>query len=193
VGYRQLTRGLEGAGRRADNESVIKRLLTRARGQAGFGLIELIVALMILNVALLAIVGAFTASAVSLARASRVSTATALANSHLELFRSLDYDEIELNTNDVNTATDATYRSEAGWSTQVTDSTCAVASPWWCDASREAPGADGRQYRIDTYVQTQTATGGRPVKRVTVVIRDPQALSARPFARVASTFDASFQ
>ena len=172
---------------------MIKRLLTRARSQDGFGLIELIIALMILNIALLAIVGAFTASAVSLARASRVSTAAALANSHLELFRSLDYAEIELNTIDVNTATDATYRTEAGWSTQVTDALCVVAAPWWCDASRTATGADGRQYRIDTYVHTQTATGGRPVKRVTVVIRDPQALTAQPFARVASTFDESFQ
>ena len=188
-----MTPGLEGAGPSADNESVIKRLLTRARGQAGFGLIELIIALMILNIALLAIVGAFTASAVSLSRASRVSTATALANSHLELFRSLDYDEIELNTDDVNTATDATYRTEPGWSTQVTDAACVVASPWWCDASRAATGADGREYRIDTYVQSQTATGGRAVKWVTVVIRDPQALGARPLARVASTFDASFQ
>jgi type II secretory pathway pseudopilin PulG len=188
-----VTAGLERVARRADNESVIKRLLHRARGQAGFGLIELIIALMILNIALLAIVGAFTASAVSLGRASRVSTAAALANSHLELFRSLDYDEIELNTIDVTTATDATYRTEPGWSTQVTDSACVVASPWWCDASRIATGADGRQYRIDTYVQTQTATGGRPVRRVTVVIRNPQALGAQPFARVASTFDASFQ
>jgi type II secretory pathway pseudopilin PulG len=187
-----VTPGLEGAGPRADNESVIKRLLTRARGQAGFGLIELIIALMILNIALLAIVGAFTASAVSLSRASRVSTAAALANSHLELFRSLDYEDIQLNTDDVNLATDAQYRTETGWSSQVTDIDCLMTNVW-CDASRAATGADGRQYRVDTYVQTQTATGGRPVKRVTVVIRDPQALSAQPFARVASTFDASFQ
>jgi hypothetical protein len=31
------------------------------------------------------------------------------------------------------------------------------------------------------------------VRTVTVVIRDPQALGGRPLARVASTFDASFQ
>ena len=168
-----------------------KRLLSRVRGQAGFGLIELIIALMVLNIALLAIVGAFTASAVSLSRASRVSTATALGNSHLERFRSLAYADIKLNLNDINTATDATYRTQSGWSSQVADSGCVMTNVW-CDASRSATGADGRSYRIDTYVQTQTATGGRAVKRVIVVVRNPAALSGRPFARLATTFDASF-
>ncbi len=171
---------------------MIKRLLTRARGQAGFGLIELIIALMVLNIALLAIVGAFSAGAVSLARASRVSTATALANSHLEQFRALAYADIELNTVDLAIGTDATYRTEPGWAVQETDLACLMANAW-CEASRTVPGADGRQYRIDTYVQLQTAPGGRPMKRVTVVVRNPQALGDRPFVRQASTFDESFQ
>ena len=170
----------------------MKRLLSRARRQEGFGLVELLIALMILNIALMAIAGAFVSGAVTLRRASQVSTAAALANSHLELFRALAYEDIQLNSDDVNLATDATYRTEPGWSAQVTDVDCAITNVW-CKASRPATGADGRQYRVDTYVQTQTATGGRPVKRVTVVVRNPQALASRPFARVASTFDASFQ
>ena len=171
---------------------MIKRILSRARAQGGFGLVELLIALMILNIALLAIAGAFVTGAVTLRRASQVSTAAALANSHLELFRALDYEDIQLNSDNVNLATDATYRTEAGWSAQVTDVDCALTNRW-CEASRSATGADGRQYRVDTYVQTQTPTGGRPVKRVTVVIRNPQALGSQPFARVASTFDQSFQ
>ena len=59
-------------------------------------------------------------------------------------------------------------------------------------------GPDRKKYRIDTYVVLSTAstnpptpTGGRPVKIVTVVVRDGNKLTARPYAREASTFDQS--
>ena len=54
----------------------------------------------------------------------------------------------------------------------------------------QATGADGKTYRIDTFIVSTTPTGGRPVKRVTVVIRDPNNLSIS-FARQVSTFDQS--
>jgi hypothetical protein len=52
-------------------------------------------------------------------------------------------------------------------------------------------GADRKSYRVDTYILTTTPANGRPLKVVTVVVRDGQKLSARPYARVTSTFDAS--
>lgn len=54
-------------------------------------------------------------------------------------------------------------------------------------------GADGRNYRVDTYatwteVMNQSGATGRAVKLMTVVVRD-QAAPYRVWARVASTFD----
>lgn len=64
----------------------------------GFGLVELLVAMVILQVALLALVGAFGAGSVALGRASRANTAQALANQQMELYRSMTYDPIGLDT-----------------------------------------------------------------------------------------------
>jgi hypothetical protein len=60
-----------------------------------------------------------------------------------------------------------------------------------CNPSRVVTGADRKSYRIDSYITTSTLTGGRAIKVVTVVVRNANALSARPFARISSTFDQS--
>jgi Tfp pilus assembly protein PilV len=70
----------------------------RVGDEAGFGLVELLIAMVVLQVALLALVGAFSASSVALGRASHVSTATELANQQMELYRSMPYDAIGLDT-----------------------------------------------------------------------------------------------
>ena len=72
--------------------------LLRARKQDGFGLIELLMAMTILNIGLLAIVAAFNSGAVAIRRASRISTASALADSQMELYRALTYTSIALDS-----------------------------------------------------------------------------------------------
>jgi hypothetical protein len=54
-------------------------------------------------------------------------------------------------------------------------------------------GADGRTYRVDTYVTwtevtNQSGTAGRALKRITVVVRDANA-PYREWARGVSVFD----
>ena len=73
-------------------------MLRRVGDEAGFGLVELLIAMVVLQVALLALVGAFSASSVALGRASHVSTATELANQQMELYRAMPYDAIGLDT-----------------------------------------------------------------------------------------------
>jgi type II secretory pathway pseudopilin PulG len=68
------------------------------RSEAGFGLIELLISMVILQIALLAIVGAFGAGAVALGRAGLVNTASVLADTQMELYRSMPYDSIGLDT-----------------------------------------------------------------------------------------------
>ncbi|HEY8644280.1 MAG TPA: type II secretion system protein [Gaiellaceae bacterium] len=65
--------------------------------EEGFGLIELMMAMVILQIALLALVGAFGSGSAALGRASRANNAQALANQQMELYRSMTYDAIGLN------------------------------------------------------------------------------------------------
>jgi Tfp pilus assembly protein PilV len=68
------------------------------QSEAGFGLIELLISMVILQIALLAIIGAFGAGAVALGRAGLVNTAAVLADTQMELYRSMPYDAIGLDT-----------------------------------------------------------------------------------------------
>jgi type II secretory pathway pseudopilin PulG len=64
----------------------------------GFGLIELVIAMAVLNIGLLAIVAAFSSGAVALKRSGNVATAATLANQQLEIYRALPYGAIGLDT-----------------------------------------------------------------------------------------------
>jgi Tfp pilus assembly protein PilV len=164
----------------------------RLRNEAGFGLIELLMAMLMLNIGLLAVVAAFNSGIITLQRASRVTTASVLADQQMERYREIKYDSIRLETAAATTADgDTTYRNDSARSypTAMVTGVCAGV-PNECNPSRTAVGADKRQYRIDTYILQQTPTGGRPVKVVTVVVRDPTVLT-RTYVRQASTFDQS--
>jgi len=168
---------------RADNSTV--RTVLRRNG--GFGLIELLLAMTMLNIGLLAVVAAFSSGIVSLNRASRVTTASVLGDGQMELYRALTYTSIRLEPSSVPAT--APYTSDTAYSGSQVTSTC-PGPPDECNASRLATGADGKTYRIDTYIVSTTPAGGRPVKKVTVVVRDPNNLSVS-FARQVSTFDQS--
>ena len=163
----------------------------KARSQAGFGLIELLIAMVILNVGILAIVASFNAGIITLNRASRVTTAAVLADQQMELYRAITYDSIRLASATIPVT--APYTTDPAYGvTQITTPSCgAVPSyPNECTATRQATGADGKLYRINTYIVQTTPTGGRPVKLVTVVVRD-EADQNRVFVRQASSFDQS--
>src|SRR5439155_4248587 len=91
----RIGRGIEGLERkRRGADSVNVR--TRLRKQGGFGLIELLLAMTMLNIGLLAVVAAFSSGIVSLNRASRITTAAVLADGQMELYRALTYTSIRL-------------------------------------------------------------------------------------------------
>ena len=74
----------------------LRRFRERLGGDHGFGLIELLLAMVILNIGLLAIVASFQAGIITLSRASRVTTASVLADQQMELYRALTYASIRL-------------------------------------------------------------------------------------------------
>ena len=59
----------------------------RASDQQGFGLIELLMSMTMLNIGILALVAAFQSGAFALKRASAVSTAAAIADIQMERYR----------------------------------------------------------------------------------------------------------
>jgi Tfp pilus assembly protein PilV len=157
-------------------------LLARLRSEGGFGLIELLVAMVVMMIAVMALVAALTSSHVSVVRASRISTAAAIASAELEKFRALKY---------ADTAFDV-------------DATCASGLLCRVTTDPNRVGADGRTYPTTTTVAhrcdgdtvpTGTAPAltcpvgvdGRPFKTVTVVVRD--LTTARVLVSESSVFD----
>src|SRR5580765_9105660 len=104
-----IGRGVEGLKRDADSRCVH----LRARDQSGFGMLELLMAMVMLNVGILAIVAAFSSGNSALARPNRVSTASALADKQMQLYRGADYDNIVLKASDWTAAiADSTYTGD---------------------------------------------------------------------------------
>jgi type II secretory pathway pseudopilin PulG len=170
----------------------------RLRSQEGFGLIELLMAMVMLNIGILAVVAAYQTGMFALNRASKISTASALADQQMELYRALTYSAIALDSTSLGSvdntyACDSALGSSCPNSTSGEVTTTCSGSPLanQCRPSRTTTGADRKPYRVDTYITTTTPSGGRSLKVVTVVVRDGSKLSARPLARLASTFDQS--
>ena len=70
------------------------RLVARLRDDRGIGLIELLIALLVLNLGIFATLGAFTSGAVAIRNASRISTAAAIADKQMEAYRNTAYANI---------------------------------------------------------------------------------------------------
>ena len=250
-------------------------LLARARAQHGFGMIELLAAMTIMLVGILSVFAVFNAGIVQLRRASKVTTAAAIADSEIEKFRAIRFDSIGL-ANAAVDAGDATYKGDSAYvadtsptttlsgamtSSQLTLTVASASgfpttSPYivkidseyllvsegtgttsWtvrdvsergylgstaaahssgatvllikrvnlaacgtapCTTSvptKTVTGADGRAYRVDTYITWRQTTSsgtstGRLLKYVTVVVRDNTS-PYRVWSRIGSSFDES--
>jgi Tfp pilus assembly protein PilV len=169
----------------------------RARSQSGFGLIELLISMTLLNVGILALVAAFQSGAFALKRAGMIQTAAAVADIQMERYRGYKYCGALFAASDVTAAqADTTYTSDPEYVraptqlTPATDASCGTATPP-ADSKpiQNIVGPDQKLYRVDVYIVADTVASARPIKRVTVVVRDRNKLSGRPLARVASTFD----
>jgi Tfp pilus assembly protein PilV len=166
-------------------------------------MLELLMAMVMLNVGILAIVAAFSSGNAALSRANRISTAGALANKQMEIYRGLKYDNIVFTTAEWTSAlADSTYTADSAYTQNMqspvspkalvpTVSPCPANVPASaCDPSYTATGADRHSYRVDTYLYFDTPSFGNRLRTITVVVRNPDDLT-RTFARATSTFDPS--
>src|SRR5947209_13502064 len=102
----------------ADRGSVVERLLKRLRADEGFGLIELAMAMVMLNIGILAIVAAFNSGAIALRRASLVANATAIADTYIERDRGFRNCQVYIDTaaNSGIPGSGTTYQSDSAYS-----------------------------------------------------------------------------
>jgi Tfp pilus assembly protein PilE len=176
-------------------------VIARVRSQEGFGLLELLISMVMLNVGILAIVASFNSGAVALKGAAEVSTASVLGDKQMELYRALKYTEIALDTTALATANaESAYQCDTankvdpavacGGANQQTQQqkTCGTMTPQ-CNPRQTVTGPDKRSYRVDTYIVAQTPPTGRAVKLVTIVVR--RSVDLKALARVSSSFDES--
>jgi type II secretory pathway pseudopilin PulG len=159
------------------------------RTEDGFGLIELLIAIVMLNVGILALVASFNSSTLAIQRASQTATAATLAEKQMELYRAQQYANVALEASLVTAAAgNATYTGDPAYNaTQVTKVCAGPPYANQCQAMRTVTGPDKVSYRIDTYMVSYTPANGRAVKWVTVVVR--HSTSMKTLARLVSTFD----
>lgn len=192
--------------------------MPNVKSEGGFGLVELLIAMAVMQIGLLAVVGAFGAGSVALANASHVNTAAVLADQQMELYRAMPYDAIGLNTNVTTTgaysldtpvcppgvascANTAPVNNDSTdtWDCTVTSGTTSV--PLYFTANGINPctpqrtvtassSPDGHPYEVDTYISWAAASNARDVKTVLVVVRDGNN-TARRLAKEVTTFDCS--
>jgi prepilin-type N-terminal cleavage/methylation domain-containing protein len=179
-------RGFQSHSSSADVRAHMKRfenIRALARRQEGFGLIELLTAMVILAIAVAALLTAFSASALSLHRAGEQGTATTLAERQLELYRKLAWEDIRIAVSQLPglptpyltaSATDSWFPpsplAQVYDSTTTICSAAVVAFPDPCAPVQIVRrGPDGLPYRVDTYIKYDES-GGVSIKRVWVVV-----------------------
>src|SRR3989442_556596 len=168
-------------------------------------MIDLLLAMVMLNVGILALVAAFNSGALALSRANRLATATTLAEQQMELLRGIKYANIEQTSTAWTAATnDSTWTADTVYQTKMKTPTSPVAligtvttcpnstadsNGYTCNPSYTKTGPDGRSYRVDTYMYYDASPNSNgQIKVVTVVVRDANNLGGY-FARQTSTFD----
>jgi Tfp pilus assembly protein PilV len=189
----------------------------RLRDEAGMGLIELLSAMAVLSIALLALMASFDTAALSLHLSAQKTIAAKLANKQLELYSALPFDSIALDettTDNVgdsaNGAYDSLYNDNAilagdvyidpltdleaqypsGTVNDVTISGCG-SSAQCLPVQSQVTGTDNHKYRIETFIRDRSdITGiGRAMRIVTVIVRDDTASSKPELVRLTAAFD----
>jgi type II secretory pathway pseudopilin PulG len=175
--------------------------MPKLRDEGGMGLVELLVAMFVLSVALLALAAGYESAAISVHNANNKTVAAKLAASQIELYQSLKVSSIGLDqTTLTNVQTsgsgsyDATYVSdEAALTPTGTDHTilgCGTTAQ--CLPVQDVTGPENHPYRIETFIRDVTntgATGTWKERFVTVIVRDRRVSGNPLLFSETSAFD----
>lgn len=164
----------------------------RLRSESGFLTIELMTAIVVITIAVLGLMAAYTQSFFSLHHSAKSSAAGQLAGNQLELYASLPYASIGLDSTTLTStkATDTNYSSDEsalpGSGSDVTISSCGSSAR--CSPVQTLTGSDGKSYKLETFIRslTNNSASGWTEKVVTVVVRD-RSVSGYPKVITAQT------
>lgn len=175
----------------------------RARSEGGFLTIELVVAVFVISIAVLALMAAYDQAFFSLHSSAKTSSAGLVAENQLELYASLPYSSIALDATALSTAqsSDANYSTDEaalpGSGSDITISGCGTAAN--CLPVQTVTGTDGRSYKLETFIRSLTnpnsctdpsdsSTCTWTERIVTVIVRDLNAGDAK-VVTVQTAFD----
>ncbi len=178
--------------------------------ERGFMLLEVLIAMFMLTVGITALLAVFVSSALSLHMTAKSGTAVTLAESQMEIYRTVSFTGIRINGSLIPTSGTDPYVTAHSTNANIPPSTgqalagqngddaCPSATlPAACYPVQTVTGPDGASYTIDTYVDyinddstfsIRTPAAGLTLKLVTVVVRD--ATTKQLLAEDTSTFHA---
>ena len=169
---------------------------TRARNESGFLMVELIAAMLILTIALLALIGAYSLGYFAIGSAGKTSAAGLLANNQLELYSALPYSSVGLDATTLTTVktSDANYSSDEaalpnGATGDVTISNCGTSAQ--CSPIQTLTGADHKTYKVETFIRllANSSISTRLEKVVTVVVRKVTVSGTSKVLTMQTAFD----
>jgi Tfp pilus assembly protein PilE len=151
---------------------------TRAHNEDGFLLIELIAAVLIITIALLALIGAYSFGYFAISSSGKTVSAGLLANNQLELYSSLPYSSVGLDATTLTSvkSTDANYSTDEsalpGSGTDATISNCGNNAQ--CSPVQTLTGPDHKSYKVETFIRllANPSISGRNEKVITVIVRN---------------------
>ena len=185
----------------------------RDRSEDGFGLIELLIAMLVMALGIMAIVAGFSSGMVALSNASRTGTAGTLADKQMEAYRALPYSSIRLRSTPTPATPTRPTRGDPAYDSRTRlphrRNVVPSSTPTCTPVQTQASGLTGARrpelsprhvHRLelpasatltgDVRVAACSGGGARPVKKVTVVVRDG-ATPSKTYVRETSTFDAA--
>ncbi len=170
-------------------------MLTRLSHERGQGLIELIVAMVVIAVAVLALMASYDQAFVSLHKSARTNAAATLAETQLELYGALPYASIGLSSSLVTTAkaSDAFYSTDEAaltpsGTTEVQPGSCTTTVTQCMPVQPSVTGSDNKQYRVETFIR-DLASGSTTERVVTVIVRDPNTSGTPKVYTATAGFD----
>jgi len=172
----------------------------RLKDESGFSIVELVVAIMVITIALLAIAAAFETGVISIRAAAGRTVAAKLANAQVERYAALGFTSIGLDATtytSTKTSGNQSYSSayvsdEAALNavasgTAVTISGCGSAAQ--CLPVQTVTGTDQKSYKLETFVRDVVSFGTWTERIVTVIVRNPNVSGAPEIYRLTTGFD----
>ena len=171
-------------------------MLARLRDERGMGMIEMLAAIMVITIALLALMASYDQAFFSLHQAGRKTAAANIAETQLQLYSALPYASVGLSSSLVTTAkaSDAFYHTDelaltpAG-TTEVYNLSCDTSSAQCKPVQTGVTGSDGLTYRVETFVRDVAGSGTATERDVTVIVRDPHLSGTPKVYTVTAAFD----